>query len=185
MPDMDDKRAIAAKAPSHAENQFPPFSLCGSVPLRHIHKKVAPATADLSANPLLAVAPPLLVYDGSCGFCSRAVQFILRHERRHDLLFVPRDSTLGKDLRRTYHLEAVESLLWIADGQAAIESSAVLNAAKYLGGVWSPLATLGSLCPAALRNWGYRLIARNRRRFSSGAATCFVPTSDQRTRFLN
>src|ERR1035441_5905436 len=226
MPDMDDKRAIAAKAPSHAENQFPPFSLCGSVPLRHIHKKVAPATADLSANPLLAVAPPLRVYDGSCGFCVRAVQFILRHERRHDLLFVPRDSTLGKDLRRTYHLEAVESLLWIAvgpatprprhalvfvprdstlgkdlrrtyhleavesllwiaDGQAAIESSAVLNAAKYLGGVWSPLATLGSLCPAALRNWGYRLIARNRRRFSSGAATCFVPTSDQRTRFLN
>src|ERR1017187_6043988 len=185
MPDMDDKRAIAAKTPSPGENQFPPFSLCGAVPLRHIHNKAKPATAEISANPLLAIAPPMLVYDGSCGFCYRAVQFILRHEQRHDLLFVPRDSTLGKDLRRTYHLEAVESLLWIADGQAAIESSAVLNAAKYLGGVWSPLATLGSLCPAALRNWGYRLIARNRRRFSSGAATCFVPTSDQRTRFLN
>ena len=55
----------------------------------------------------------MLVYDGSCGFCSRSVQFILRHERRHDLLFVTRDSPLGKDLRRKFHLEAVESMLWI------------------------------------------------------------------------
>ena len=126
----------------------------------------------------------MLVYDGSCGFCSRAVQFILRHERRHDLLFVPRDSALGKDLRRTYHLEAVESMLWIADGQAAIESDSVLRAAKYLGGVWSALATIGSLVPAALRNWGYRLIARNRRRLSGSVQSCLVPTVEQRARFL-
>ena len=127
----------------------------------------------------------MLVYDGSCGFCSRAVQFILRHERRHDLLFVPRDSSLGQDLRRTHHLETVESLLWIADGHAAIESDSVLRAADYLGGGWSRLATLGTLCPAGLRNWGYRLIARNRRRFSSGVAVCLVPTAQQRARFLS
>ena len=127
----------------------------------------------------------MLVYDGSCGFCSRAVQFILRHEKRHDLLFVPRDSSLGKDLRRTYHLEAVESMLWIADGQASIESDSVLRAAQYLGGVWSALATIGSLLPGELRNWGYRLIARNRRRLSGGVQACLVPTVEQRARFLN
>jgi predicted DCC family thiol-disulfide oxidoreductase YuxK len=128
----------------------------------------------------------MLVYDGSCGFCSRAVQFILSHEHRHDLLFVPRDSTLGKDLRRTYHLESVESLLWIADGHAAIESDSVLRAAGYLGGVWSWLATLGRLCPARLRNWAYRLIARNRRRLSLRSTTaCLIPTAEQRTRFLS
>ena len=127
----------------------------------------------------------MLVYDGSCGFCSRSVQFILRHERRHDLLFVTRDSALGQDLRRTYHLEAVESMLWIADGTAAIESDSVLRSAKYLGGVWSALAAIGSLIPEGLRNWGYRLIARNRRRLSSGASSCPVPTAKQRMRFLS
>lgn len=127
----------------------------------------------------------MLVYDGSCGFCSRSVQFILRHEYRHDLLFVPRDSALGKDLRRTFRLEAVESMLWIAEGQATIESGAVLHAANYLGGVWSALATIGALIPSALRNWGYRLIARNRRRLSSGTPTCLVPTPEQRPRFLD
>jgi predicted DCC family thiol-disulfide oxidoreductase YuxK len=134
-------------------------------------------------NPVAATAP-MLVYDGSCGFCSRAVQFILRHERRRDLLFVPRDSPLGQDLRRQFHLEAIESMLWIADGHAAIESSAVLRAAQYLGGVWSALAAIGSLVPATLRNWAYRLIARNRRRLSSGATTCLVPNAEQRARFL-
>src|SRR5664279_2188537 len=141
---------------------------------------------DVSANSLTTTSQPVLVYDGSCGFCSRSLQFILSHERRHDLLFVPRDSVLGKNLRRTYHLETVESLLWIADGHAAIESDSVLHAADYLGGIWSKLATLGRLCPAGLRNWGYRLIARNRRRLSSrSTTTCLVPTTKQRVRFLS
>jgi predicted DCC family thiol-disulfide oxidoreductase YuxK len=129
-------------------------------------------------------AAPLLVYDGDCGFCARSVQFILRHERRHDLKFVPRDSDLGKDLRRQFHLEAVESMLWIEGDQAFIESNATLNAAKYVGGFWGFLATLGSLVPARLRNWAYRLIARNRRRLSSGMRNCLVPTLEQRARFL-
>ena len=141
--------------------------------------------AELSYTPETQRTRPMLVYDGECGFCARSVQFILRHERRDDLLFVPRDSPLGKDLRRRFHLEAVESMLWIADDHAAIESGAVLRAAQYLGGVWSWLATVGSLVPAALRNWAYRLIARNRRRLSLGAKSCLLPTAEQRARFLS
>ncbi len=72
----------------------------------------------------------MLVYDGSCGFCARSVQFILLHERRHDLLFVPRDSQLGQELRRHFHLEAVESMLWIDGDNVATESSSVLRAAR-------------------------------------------------------
>src|SRR5437763_12028304 len=91
---------------------------------------------------------PMLVYDGSCGFCSRSVQFILRHERRHDLLFVTRDSELGKRLRRKHRLESVQAMLWIEGGQVFAESGAVLKAAGYLGGWWSRLAVLGSFCPS-------------------------------------
>ena len=80
----------------------------------------------LTAENPVTVTAPMLVYDGSCGFCSRSVQFILRHERSHDLLFVTRDSPLGQELRRHFHLEAVESMLWIDGDKAAIESSAVL-----------------------------------------------------------
>jgi predicted DCC family thiol-disulfide oxidoreductase YuxK len=141
--------------------------------------------AEPAHNPLPLPQQPMLVYDGSCGFCSRAVQFILRHERRHNLLFVPRESALGRDIRLRFGLEAVESMLWVENGQAAIESEAVVRSAKYIGGGWAAFATLGSLCPMPVRNWGYRLIARNRRRLSSGSAICLLPTPEQRARFLN
>jgi len=139
----------------------------------------------MQVQPQIAAGAPVLVYDGSCGFCSRSVQFILRHEHRHDLLFVTRDSPLGQDLRRHFHLESVESMLWIAGDQASIESNAVLRAARYLGAPWSALAALGSLIPSPLRNWAYRLIARHRRRLSLNPTSCLVPTPEQRERFVS
>ncbi len=182
---MAAKRPIATDTQPEKATDFPPYSLCGAVPLRHIRSHARRDSGKSADDSLAALIPPLLVYDGNCGFCSRSIQFILRHEQRHDLLFVPRDSELGKDLRRQFHLEAVESLLWIADGEAAIESGAVLNSAKYMGGIWATLAALGVLVPAFLRNAVYRFIARNRRRFSTSATACLVPTAEQRARFLN
>lgn len=129
---------------------------------------------------------PILVYDGECGFCARSIQFILRHERRHDLLFTPRQSALGIELRRQYNLERVESMLWIEqrDQQAFIESNAVLKAATYLGGIFC-LAALAFCIPAAIRNPPYRWIAAHRQRLSRNSAACLVPTPAQRARFLN
>ena len=164
---------------------FPPYSLCGSsTALWLIRNRTQRSVAKPADESVAAAMPPVLVYDGSCGFCSRSVQFILRHEQRHDLLFVTRDTPLGQDLRRHFHLEGVESMLWIAGDQAAIESNAVLRAARYLGGVWSALAALGSLVPSPVRNRAYRLIARHRRRLSANTTTCLVPTPEQRERFL-
>jgi len=164
---------------------FPAYSLCGSsTPLWLIHSRTQRNVAKAADESVSAAMPPVLVYDGNCGFCSRSVQFILRHEQRHDLLFVTRDSALGQDLRRHFHMEGVESMLWIAGDQASIESNAVLRAASYLGGVWATLAALGSLVPSLLRNWAYRQIARYRRKLGSSATSCLVPTPEQRERFL-
>lgn len=134
---------------------------------------------------LATTTAPVLIYDGDCGFCSRSVQFILRHENRHDLLFAPRQSELGMKLRREAGLEGVESMLWVHNGRVYTESSAVLGAANYTGGVWSLLAKIGALIPSGIRNWIYRLIAKNRQRMSRESVSCFVPTQEQRKRFLN
>jgi predicted DCC family thiol-disulfide oxidoreductase YuxK len=133
---------------------------------------------------IAAYRSPLLVYDGSCGFCSRSIQFMLRHEQRHDLLFVTRDSELGQRMRRVCGLESVQSMLWIEGGQVFSKSAAVIKAAAYLGGWWSRLAVLGSLCPSFILNRVYEFIAEYRRRLSSKAAVCQAPSPEQRNRFL-
>ena len=131
-----------------------------------------------------ASSSPMLVYDGSCGFCSRSVRFILRHERRHDLLFVTRDSELGQTLRRTHGLESIQSMVWIENGRAFAESRAVIKAGSYMGGWWSQLAALASFFPASILNRIYKVISKYRRRLSSNVAVCPVPTPEERRRFL-
>jgi predicted DCC family thiol-disulfide oxidoreductase YuxK len=168
-----------------------PVAACRNAYRRHIVWGISELKGELycpmtsaTSSAIAACPSPMLVYDGSCGFCSRSVQFILRHERRHDLLFVTRDSELGKQLRRIYRLESVQSMLWVEGDQAFTESGAVIKTAGYLGGWWSRLAVLGSFCPSFILNGIYKLISKSRSRLSSGAAVCLVPSPEQRSRFL-
>jgi predicted DCC family thiol-disulfide oxidoreductase YuxK len=131
-----------------------------------------------------ASSSPMLVYDGACGFCSRSVRFILRHETRHDLLFVTRDSELGQTLRRTHGMESIQSMVWIDNGRAFAESSAVIQAARYMGGWWSQLAVLGSFIPASVLNRIYKVISKYRRRLSRNETACPVPRPEERRRFV-
>jgi predicted DCC family thiol-disulfide oxidoreductase YuxK len=126
----------------------------------------------------------MLVFDGDCAFCHRVVQFILAHERRSDLLFVPRNSVLGLSLREQYQLQRVESLLWIEDGQAFIEFDAVAHTAAYVGGLYARLASLARLLPRPLLTGGYRLIARLRKRLAGRPRHCLLLTAAQQQRFL-
>jgi predicted DCC family thiol-disulfide oxidoreductase YuxK len=137
----------------------------------------SPTTPDNNAS-----LPPMLVC--SCGFCSRSVRFILRHERRHDLLFVTRDSELGQTLRRTHGLESIQSMVWIENGRAFAEASAVMNAANYLGGFWSQLAALASFFPASISNRIYKVISKYRRRLSRNETARPAPSPEERRRFL-
>ena len=131
-----------------------------------------------------ASEPPMVIFDGACGFCQRSVQFVLRHERRHDLLFVRRESELGRHLRWTYGMEAVESMLWIEGGQVFAQSRSILRVSAYLGGWWSGLGRVASLIPTPLLNRIYNLIARNRHKLAFNPQHCLIPTSEQRSRFL-
>jgi predicted DCC family thiol-disulfide oxidoreductase YuxK len=139
----------------------------------------------------------MLVFDGDCAFCNRAVQFVLAHElvhglghglvhqQRSDLLFVPRDSELGRSLRRQYSLERVESLLWVEDGQAFIEFDSVAHTAAYVGGIYARLAAAAARClPRPLLNGAYRLFARIRKRVALRPRHCLLLTAAQQQRFL-
>jgi len=129
---------------------------------------------------------PILLYDGSCGVCSRTVQWILGHEQSKDLRFAPLDSDVGGHLRALAHVPLdVDSLLWIEmkNGKvhAELRSSAALRVAEYVGGGWRLLKIL-RLVPRVLRDLGYRAFAAVRHNVA--AKSCLVPTPQERQRFL-
>jgi len=72
--------------------------------------------------------------------------------------------------------------LW-EDGRAYRNSAAVLRIFRSLRFPWPAVYALIAV-PAPLRDWVYRLVARNRYRWFGRRHSCMVPTPELRTRFL-
>jgi predicted DCC family thiol-disulfide oxidoreductase YuxK len=132
---------------------------------------------------------PVLLYDGTCGFCAESVQSVLRHDRRGTLRFAPLHGAFAASLRARHpELEAIDSMVWVepAPGgseQVFVRSAAALRVARYLGGIWR-VALLGRLLPEAVRDALYDFIARHRHQIARPRETCLVIPPEQSDRFL-
>lgn len=137
------------------------------------------------AVPAFDDTAPIIVFDGTCVFCSAWARFVLRHDREGRFRLLTAQSPLGTALYRHYGLDAqnYETNLVIADGRLAVKSEAALVVLDRLGMPWS-LAGVVRIIPRGLRDRAYSLIARNRYRIAGRKADCMVPTAEQISRFI-
>lgn len=138
----------------------------------------------------MSVVAPVLLYDGTCGFCNASVQFIIARDRRKTMQFAPLQSDIGQqvvgrhpELADVDSVVYVESLGDVGRESVAVRSSAALAVCRYLGAPWS-WAGIGRIIPARLRDAGYDLIARHRYRFFGRHDACMLPPRDVRDRFI-
>ena len=134
---------------------------------------------------------PILLYDGTCGFCAESVQFVLARDPEGALRFAALDSATGRAiLQRHPEVRAFDSVLFVEPADAAnpervhAHSSAALRVASYLGGPWR-LMQLARVVPTPIRDAVYRLIARHRHRLSANGPQCVIPSAQDRQRFLD
>lgn len=130
-------------------------------------------------------AGPLVLYDGSCGLCAKSVQWILKHERDHEILFAPLQGETAAAQRARFPEipPTVDSVVYIEDGRAYLRSKAFLHAAGHLRAPWRWAHAFRWL-PGFVLNLGYRLIAALRYRIWGRADACSLVTPEQRVRFL-
>ena len=129
----------------------------------------------------------VLLYDGECGVCSRAVQWVLSHERKHSLRFAPLGSSLGQKLIDAAGLPAeIDSVLWMEEHggkiRARIWAGAVFATLRYVGGPWRVLL-LFQIVPRPILDACYRLFAKHRQNVAPKA--CFLPPRVSSGRFLD
>ena len=134
---------------------------------------------------------PVLIYDGLCKYCNRAVQFSLAHDTRGIVRFTPLQGVFARALlaRRT-DLRDVDSLIFVeVDPETGAEVistrfDAVLRLSNYLGDGWRAISLL-RIVPAAIRNGAYAQFARARYRVFGRYEVCPLPTAAQQGRFID
>ena len=139
-------------------------------------------------DPLVPKFPdhrPLIIFDGYCALCSGWAEFVLRHDRRRHFRLLAAQSPLGHALYVHYGLDPTnyETHILVAGGLAYFKSDAALRMAAGLGFPWSMAVGLRIL-PARLRDALYDRPARNRFRIYGRRGSCYVPSAQDRDRFL-
>lgn len=127
----------------------------------------------------------IVVFDGVCVLCSGWVDFLLRHDRRGQFRLAAMQTESGRALLASSGLDPDDplSFLLIDAKGARTDSDAVLALLTRLGWPWRA-AGMFRLLPRALRDRGYRWLARNRYRWFGKREACYLPDAETRDRFL-
>src|SRR5215470_10829986 len=90
---------------------------------------------------------PILFYDGVCGFCDRAVQFVLRHDTEQRFRFATLQSAFAHAAlgRHGRNADALDTMYLLLDAGTPHErvlsrSDGILALLRELGGSWKVLA---------------------------------------------
>ena len=124
----------------------------------------------------------IVVFDGICNMCNKAVNFLLEKDKKEMFHFCSLQSPLGTEILLKLHNQ-VDSILYSRQGKIYTKSSAVLYIAKDLGGLYA-VAALGFILPKGIRDWAYDQIAKRRYQWFGQSDSCRIPTEAERKRFL-
>ena len=132
----------------------------------------------------------IVLYDGVCGLCNRAVQFLLQRDRHDRFRFAPLQSSFAATLLARHgidhtNLDTVYALRnhEKPDEQLLTGGDAVLFFAEMLGGIWR-VARLARMVPRPIRNRLYDFVARNRYRVFGKSGACVLPEPAYEHKFL-
>ena len=127
---------------------------------------------------------PIVFFDGDCVMCNGFVDLLIKIDPQNTVRVAPLQ---GETARQ--HLPPLPqdredwSIYYLNHHQLYDQSDAFIQVCRHLGGIWS-IFGLVSIMPRSIRDFIYRIIARNRYRMFGRRSTCRMPTAQERERFL-
>ena len=125
----------------------------------------------------------LVVYDGVCILCNRVVQYLLEKDQQQLLTFSTFQGLPPIIEQSGLQFPFEDSISYFRKGKWWQQSSAVLLIYKDIHGPyhWSQMAWL---TPRFIRDFFYRIVAKNRYRWFGKHALCALPDPSQKERFI-
>lgn len=127
----------------------------------------------------------IILFDGVCNFCNGSVNFIIDRDPEGYFKFAPLQSEIGEKLLAEHKVDktVTDSVVLIEGDKVYTHSTAALRVARKLSGVWSWFYGF-RFVPQFIRDFAYKLFAKNRYRMFGKQEACMLPTPEVRSRFL-
>lgn len=127
-----------------------------------------------------------VLFDGVCNFCNSSVNFIIARDPEGRFRFAPLQSEFAEKLLDDQGVdrEANDSVMLFEDGKVYMYSTAALKIARNLSGLW-PACYVFIVVPRPIRDYFYKLFAKNRYRLFGKKDQCMIPTPEIRERFVS
>jgi predicted DCC family thiol-disulfide oxidoreductase YuxK len=128
----------------------------------------------------------ILFFDGVCNLCNGTVQWIVRHDQQQHIQFaaLQSDAAQQKLLPLGIDPTQLQSMVLLEGGVAYTRSTGVLRLARALGAPYSWAYVL-MVVPAPVRDFFYKILAKNRYAWFGQRESCMMPTPDLKKRFLS
>ncbi|MBC7485204.1 MAG: DUF393 domain-containing protein [Cytophagaceae bacterium] len=126
----------------------------------------------------------IVFFDGVCGLCNRAIDFLMRQDKRKVLLFAPLQGTTATELLPNGEASSLSSMVYYSNGKISYKTRAILNLLWDMGGWWT-LTGLFRIIPPFIRDIFYNIMAASRYQWFGKKETCRIPTKEERARFLD
>lgn len=129
----------------------------------------------------------VIFFDGVCNLCEGTVQFLLKKNKKKNLLFASLQGKSGQQMLAQYGLSQNDfnSFVFIENGKLYQRSTGALRVAKYLPGLWPLMFYIFILVPPLIRDGVYNYVAKHRFAWYGKKNACWLPTPELKQRFLD
>jgi predicted DCC family thiol-disulfide oxidoreductase YuxK len=136
---------------------------------------------DLFMNETLAKLShqhPIIVFDGVCGLCNRAVTWLIKRDGERKFRYLSL-----QDPRWANGQVDFTTLVLIDRGNVFTKSDAILQIGRHLSGMkW--IVKLGRVVPRIIRDAIYQIVARHRYQIWGRSPECRIPTDEEKSLFV-
>lgn len=127
----------------------------------------------------------IILFDGVCNVCNKSVQFVIKRDNKNIFQFASLQSNFGQKMIKKYRIHPnMNSLVLIDEDACYFESTAALKICKQLNGFWK-FMYIFIIVPAPIRNFVYRIIAKNRYKWFGRTRSCPVYPPEIRKKFIH
>lgn len=123
-----------------------------------------------------------MFFDGECALCNKTVQFILRHEKTHDIVFCRLNSNFANNVIPDY-LKEVDSVILLKNNKFYTHFDVITEIIPQLKWYCKIFYAI-KILPKNFRKKLYNIIASNRKRWFGSVTECWLLQSKWKERLV-